>query len=242
MNDQIPRRRLIKAAAGIAVAGSAGCMSSKDSDSTSTPTENTDGVIRAEEMGEWMEKNPDYTWAELAQNSAQLNVKKYNSDMQNSGTHIDTAAERSPVDNPIVNEESAELTFTEIDSEAPAERLKAELRLKTDSESVYGNFENFEDYEDLFNQSIGQLFGAVMQPTVGTLFTDSIGPDYRESQADPDSKAIEGIEYVLEDNAGNEETLQYNSNGVDELSKTYDEVINQEEEFYESALKRLDES
>ncbi len=82
-----------------------------------------------------------------------------------------------------------------------------------------------------------------MMPTVGTLFTDSRGPDYRASQADPDSKAVEGINYVLEDNAGNEEALQYDSSGVDKLSETYsnaESVGPIKEAFYKDALKELE--
>jgi hypothetical protein len=237
MEDQISRRGLLKAAAGAAVAGSAGCISSGNSENTPKSTEN---AIEAEDMGEWMQKYSDLTYAEFAENSAQMHAEEYNRDMQMSGTHIDSAPERDSVDNPIVDEESIELTFTEVESDTPAERYQAELRLQTNSESVFSDFENFEEHEDLYNERIAQLFGTVMMPTVGTLFTDSHGPDYRASQADPDSKAVEGINYVLEDNAGNEEALQYDSSGADELSETYDEVMNQKEAFYEKALKELE--
>ena len=240
MEDQISRRGLLKAAAGAAVVGSAGCMSSGNSDNTPKPTEN---VIEAEDMGEWMERTPNLTYAEIAEESAQMSVGDYNDDMQMSGTHIDSAPERDPVDNPIVDTESVELTFKEVDSDAPAERYQAELRLQTNSESVFSDFENFEDYEDLYNERIAQLFGTAMMPTVRTLFTDSHGPDYRASQADPDSKAVEGINYILEDNAGNEEALQYDSSGADELSETYskaESVGGKEGAFYRDALEELE--
>ena len=233
MENEISRRGLLKAAGGAAVAGSTGCMSSGNSESI-------ENVVEAEEMGEWMNKYSDLTYAEFAENSAQMHAEDYNRDMQMSGTHIDSAPERDPVDNPIVDEESVELTFTEVDSDAPAERYQAELRLQTNSESVFSHFENFEGHKDLYNERIAQLFGTVMSPTVGTLFTDSHGPDYRASQEDSDSKAVEGINYVLEDNAGNKEALQYNSSEVDELSQTFDEVMNQKGAFYEKALEELE--
>lgn len=234
MRGKISRRGVLKAAAGAAVAGSAGCISSGSSSKSNGDT------IEADQVGRWMEKNTDLTYAEFAENSAQMHAKDYNRDMQMSGAHIDNAPERDPVDNPIVDEESVELTLTEVDSDDPAERYQAELRLQTNSESVFSDFENFEEHEDLYNERIAQLFGTVMMPTVGTLFTDSHGPDHRASQADPDSKAVEGINYVLEDNAGNEEALQYDSSGADELSEIYDEVINQKEAFYEEAIEELE--
>jgi hypothetical protein len=234
MEDQISRRGLLKAGGAAFVGTSAGCISSGGSDSK---------TIEPEEMGEWMEKYSDLTYAEFAENSAQMHTEEYNRDMQTSGTHIDSAPERDPVDNPIIDEESVELTFTEVDSDAPAERYQAELRLQTNSESVFSDFENFEEHEDLYNERIAQLFGTVMMPTVATLFTDSHGPDYRASQTDPDSKAVEGINYILEDSAGNEETLQYHSTGADELSQIYNEADTGgaiKGTFYEKALEELE--
>lgn len=235
MEDTISRRGLLKTGGSALVAASAGCTSIGGSDNSKS----SEDVIEAEEMGEWMAKYSDLTYAEFAENSAQMHAEEYNRDMQMSGTHIDGAPERDPVDNPIVDEESVELTFTEVDSDAPAKRYQADLWLQTNSESIFSDFENFEGHEELYNERIAQLFGTVMMPTVGVLFTDSFGPDYRASQTDADSKAVEGINYILEDNAGNQETLQYDSSGVDELSQTYD-GSNPKEAFYERALEEVE--
>ncbi len=119
MRDQVSRRGLLKAAAGTGAAAFAGCMSSGNSNNNSKSTEN---AIKAEDMGEWMERTSDLTYVEIAEESAQMSVGDYNENMQMSGTHIDSAPKRDPVDNPIVDEGSVELTFTEVDSDAPAER------------------------------------------------------------------------------------------------------------------------
>ena len=230
MTEQISRRGLLKAGGSAAALALAGCTGGSGE---------SDSRIQAEEMGEWMENHPDFTYAELAENSAQSHVEGYNEDMKASGTHVDSAPERDPVDNPIVDGGSVELTFTAVESDTPAERYSAELRLQTDSDSVFSDFGNFEDQEDLYKDRVAQLFGTVMMPTVGTLFTDSHGPDYRASQTDADSKAVEGIDYVLEDNAGNEEVLSYDMDGVDNLSQTYDEATNEVEAFYQEALEEL---
>lgn len=231
MENQVSRRGLLKAGGSAAAVALAGC-SGKSEDEVSR--------IQADEVGEWMDKNPDLTYAEFAENSARMSAEDYNRDMQMSGRHIDRAPERDPVDNPIIDEESVELTFTEVDSNDVAERYQAELRVQTDSNSILSDFNNFESHEDLYNERIAQLFGTVMMPTVGTLFTDSHGPDYRSSQTDSDSKAVEGIDYVLEDNSGNEEALHYDSSGTDMLSETYDEVMNQKEAFYEKAFEEIE--
>lgn len=212
----------------------AGCGGSSDSRGK---TEEDPEVIHADEI-DWMDRG-DMTYAELAENSAQMHVGDYNRDMEMTGQHIDSAPELGPTDSKLIDEDSVELYFTPEESEGPGERVSAELRMKTNDESVLSDFSEYEGQEDLYEERVGQLFGSVMMPTVGTLFTDNIGPDFGASEASPDENAVTGIDYVLEDSKGNEERISYDTSEVDQLSGTYDEVMNQKEAFYEEAMEAI---
>jgi len=232
MSNEMSRRKFLLGAGSTAAAVTAGCLGGEDGTKRNP-------VYSSEEM-EFMDRGGiDQTYAGLAENSAEMSLESYNQDMQMSGNHAGDLPERDNVEKPIIDLESLELNFTEVDSDTPAERYKAHLYMETNGESVYGDFNNFDNDQELLNERVAQAFGTVMHPTVGTLFNSGHGPDYRESQRESDQPALTGIEYELQDSKGNERVIKYDNNGTDRLSETYDEEINQVDAFTEEVLEQL---
>lgn len=220
------RRGFLKGVATASVGASAGCISNEKSNEI---------ALSAGDM-EWMDRiGTEQTYAEFAERSAEMSISSYNRDMQNKNPgHLAETEYEQGFKEPIIDEESVKLNFTEVESEAVADRYQAHLEMQTNEESVFSDFENYMD-----ENVLAQAFGTVMMPTVGTLFNDAHGPDYRVSQREDHLEAIESIEYTLEDNNGNSLDLSYDQQEVDELSETYNQVTDQKGAFYEDTLERL---